>query len=466
MTARVLVVDDILANVKLLEARLQAEYFEVLSAYSGPEALDILTRERVDVVLLDVMMPGMDGFEVCRRIKSNAKTHHLPVVMVTALDQPSDRVQGLGNGADDFLTKPVDDIALVTRVKNLARLKMLNDEMVMRASTGKDMGIPDDGALAKALSGRSGRILVVDDHPRSAARLLEVLSKSNDAFAERDPQAALVKLAEHNFDLVIISLSLQSADGLRLCSQIRSLERTRHLPIIILVEVGDEARLLRGLDMGVNDYVMRPVDRHELHARVKTQIKRKRHSDFLRHRLAETVEMSITDALTGLQNRRYMEGHLKTLVSDCLRTGRRLSMLVADIDHFKIVNDTHGHDAGDAVLREFAVRLKRNTRGMDLACRLGGEEFVIIMPDTDIARAYQVGERLRACIAAEPFSTATSHDASSGSSLAHAIRVTASVGLSTLERTDDSPDTLFKRADNALYAAKRRGRNRVVADAA
>ncbi len=456
MTARVLVVDDILANVKLLEARLAAEYFEVLSAFSGQQALDILARERVDVVLLDVMMPGMDGFEVCRRIKSNVQTHHIPVVMVTALDQPSDKIQGLENGADDFLTKPVDDIALITRVKNLARLKILNDEMIMRASTGRQMGIQDDGALAKALSGRSGRVLVVDDHPRSAARLLEVLSKTNDAFAERDPQTALTKLTEHNFDLLIVSLSLQNADGLRLCSQVRSLDRTRHLPIIILVEPGDEARLLRGLDMGVNDYLMRPIDRHELMARVKTQIKRKRHSDFLRHRLAESVEMSITDALTSLHNRRYMEGHLKTLVSDSLRTGRALSMLVADIDHFKNVNDTYGHDIGDVVLKEFSVRLKRNTRGVDLACRLGGEEFVIIMPDTDIARAYQIGERLRANIAADNFPIGADKS----------IRVTASVGIATLERGDDTPETVFKRADLALYAAKRRGRNRVAADAA
>jgi two-component system cell cycle response regulator len=376
--------------------------------------------------------------------------------MVTALDQPSDKVLGLESGADDFLTKPVDDIALVTRVKNLARLKMLNDEMIMRASTGKRMGIPDDGSFARALSARSGRVLLVDDHPRSAARLLEVLSKGNDAFAERDAHTALLKLAESNFDLLVVSLSLQGSDGLRLCSQVRSLERTRHLPVIILVEPGDEARLLRGLDMGINDYLMRPIDRHELLARVRTQIKRKRHSDFLRHRLAESVELSITDALTGLHNRRYMEGHLRTLVSEAIRTSGKLSMLVADIDHFKNVNDTYGHDVGDAVLKEFAVRLKRNTRGVDLACRLGGEEFVIIMPDTDVARAYQVGERLRACVAADNFPI--SEDQS--------VRVTASVGIGTLERPDDTPETIFKRADNALYTAKRRGRNRVVADAA
>lgn len=455
MTARVLVVDDILANVKLLEARLTAEYFEVLPAYSGQEALDVLARESVDVVLLDVMMPGMDGFEACRLIKANPHTHHIPVIMVTALDQPSDKIQGLESGADDFLTKPVDDIALVTRVKNLARLKTLNDEMLMRASTSRQLGLAENDALERALSGRSGRLLVVEDHPRSGARLLEPLAKVHDTFIEQDPQRALMMLAEFDFDVAIVSLSLSRSDGLRLCSQLRSLERTRHLPIIILVEPGEEARLLRGLDMGVNDYLIRPIDKHELLARVRTQIKRKRHSDFLRNRIEETVEQAITDPLTGLHNRRYMESHLDTLVREAVRAGRSLSVLVADIDFFKHVNDTYGHDSGDAVLREFANRMRRNTRGVDLACRMGGEEFVIIMPDTEMGRAYQVGERLRACIAAEPFVISSEL----------AIRVTTSVGLSTLEHANETPQTLFKRADQALYAAKRSGRNRVNAAA-
>lgn len=454
MTARVLVVDDMPANVKLLEARLTAEYFEVLTASGGQEALDILAGERVDVVLLDVMMPGMDGFEACRRIKADPKTHHIPVIMVTALDQPADKIQGLENGADDFLTKPVDDIALITRVKNLARLKTLNDELLMRATTSRELGMAENTALENALSGRSGRILVVDDHPRSATRLLQALSKTHDAFADRDPQTALVKLAEHNFDLAIISLSLQSGDGLRLCSQLRSLERTRHLPIIILVEPGDNARLLRGLDMGVNDYLMRPVEKHEMLARVRTQIKRKRHSDYLRNRLEESVEMAITDSLTGLFNRRYMESHLKTLVSESLKNGRPLSVLIADIDHFKKVNDTYGHDAGDEVLKEFSARFRSNLRGIDLACRLGGEEFVIVMPDTDTNMAFQVGERMRACIASDEFRVNADLQ----------IPVTASIGLATMDDAADTPATLYKRADNALYAAKRGGRNRVMSD--
>jgi len=458
MTARVLVVDDMVANVKLLEARLTAEYFEVLTANSGRAALDIISRERVDVVLLDVMMPGMDGFEVCRQIKHHPRLAHVPVIMVTALDQPSDKVEGLEAGADDFLTKPVDDIALITRVRSLARLKVLADELIIRASTTEDLRRDCRATTAWAGGAMNGHILLVEDHPRSAQRIAEGLAQTHTVEVESNTQAAaaLLRLAGENFDLLIVSLSLADADGLRLCSQVRSLDRTRHLPIIMLVDPGDEARLLRGLDMGVNDYVVRPLDRNELLARIKTQIKRKRHADLLRAKLDQGMEHAITDPLTGLHNRRYMESHLGTLVQQAAQTGQTLSILVADIDYFKKVNDTYGHDAGDNVLREFATRLRRNTRGIDLACRLGGEEFVIIMPDTALPRALQVAERLRSCIASEPFQV----------NAEIALRVTASVGVSTLERQEDTPETLFKRADTALYSAKRNGRNRVVTEAA
>ena len=456
MTARVLVVDDILANVKLLEARLTAEYFEVLTANSGRAALDIISRERVDVVLLDVMMPGMDGFEVCRQIKHNPLLSHVPVIMVTALDQPSDKVEGLEAGADDFLTKPVDDIALITRVRSLARLKVLADELMMRASTTQDLRLDCRGAAGWAGTIAHGRILLVEDHQRSAQRIVEGLANAHAVEVEANPQTALLRLASECFDLLIVSLSLCDADGLRLCSQVRSLDRTRHLPIVMLVDPGDDARLLRGLDMGVNDYVVRPLDRNELLARIKTQIKRKRHADLLRAKLDQGMEHAITDPLTGLHNRRYMETHLGTLVNQATMSGQTLSILVADIDYFKKVNDTYGHDAGDNVLREFATRLRRNTRGIDLACRLGGEEFVIIMPDTELPRAMQVAERLRSCIASEPFQV----------NAEIALKVTASVGVSTLERREDTPETLFKRADTALYSAKRSGRNRVMSDAA
>src|ERR1700755_829730 len=186
MTARILVVDDVAANIKLLEARLSAEYFDVATAYSGVEALALCERAECDIVLLDVMMPDMDGFEVCRRLKSNPATHHIPVVMVTALDQPSDRVRGLEAGADDFLTKPVTDVALISRVRSLARLKMVTDELRMRAVTSRDIGIESPEREAVAEAGRNGRILVVDDRATSSEHIAAMLSREHSAEIEAD----------------------------------------------------------------------------------------------------------------------------------------------------------------------------------------------------------------------------------------------------------------------------------------
>jgi two-component system cell cycle response regulator len=457
MTARVLVVDDIPANVKLLEARLSAEYFDVATAYSGAEALTLCERAECDIVLLDVMMPDMDGFEVCKKLKSNPATHHIPVVMVTALDQPSDRIKGLEAGADDFLTKPVTDVALVSRVRSLARLKMVTDELRMRALTSKEIGIQSPERDAVAETGRNGKILVVDDRPSSYERIVATLSAEHAVDVETDPAEALFHAAEGNYDLMIVSLGLKDYDGLRLCSQVRSLERTRNVPILAVAEADNNARLVRGLEIGVNDYLTRPIDKNEMLARVRTQIKKKRYTERLRDNVQMSIEMAITDALTSLFNRRYMEMHLASLVEQAASRGKPISVMVLDIDYFKSVNDTHGHDAGDDVLREFAVSIRKAIRNIDLACRYGGEEFVIVMPETDMAVASMVAERIRRRIATEPFpiQQGTKH-----------LEVTISIGIAAIGAPGDNAAAILKRADQALYRAKRDGRNRVVQDAA
>jgi two-component system, cell cycle response regulator len=456
MTARVLVVDDVPANVKLLEARLSAEYFDVITAMSGIEALAICDRAECDIVLLDVMMPDMDGFEVCRRLKSSPTTHHIPVVMVTALDQPSDRVKGLEAGADDFLTKPVSDVALVARVRSLSRLKLMTDELRMRAVTSRDIGIESPEREAIAEAGRNGKVLIVDDRTSSNEHVAAMLSTEHRPEIEADPNAALFRAAEGGYDLLIISLGLENFDGLRLCSQMRSLDRTRNVPILAIADADNNTRLVRGLEIGVNDYLSRPIDKNELAARVRTQIRKKRYTERLRDNVQMSIEMAITDALTGLYNRRYMETHVGTLVDQAASRGKPLTVLVLDIDYFKSINDTHGHDAGDDVLREFAIRIRKSIRGIDLACRYGGEEFVVVMPETDLAVATMVAERLRRRIAAEPFAIQQG---------ARTVEVTISIGIAGLGARDNAASVL-KRADQALYRAKRDGRNRVVPDAA
>ncbi|WP_020184913.1 PleD family two-component system response regulator [Methylopila sp. 73B] len=457
MTARILVVDDVPANLKLLEARLTAEYFEVMTATNGTEALEICARAQCDVVLLDVVMPGLDGFEVCRRLKADPKTHHIPVIMVTALDQPADRVRGLEAGADDFLTKPVADVALLARIRSLARLKMLGDELRLRAQTTREIGMTDALVEAMADDGLHGRVLLVDDRDSSQSRIAMALASGQSVSSEPSPHEALFRAAEGEFDLMIVALELRDFDALRLCAQVRSLERTRMLPILLVADHDQTARVIRGLEVGVNDYLLRPLDANELVARVRTQIRRKRYTERLRSNLRESMALAITDGLTGLHNRRYMEMHLQSLLDQATARDRPLSALVVDIDFFKRVNDTHGHDAGDEVLREFAARLKASVRGIDLACRLGGEEFVVVMPETDAKVAQLVAERIRRRMAGDPFRIARG---------ARAIDVTASIGVASFDVAIDDAASLLKRADVALYRAKSEGRNRVVADAA
>ncbi len=451
MSARVLVVDDIPENVKLLEARLTAEYFQVLTAYSGIEALEACANNRVDVVLLDVMMPGIGGFEVCRRLKQAPETKHIPVVMVTALDQPSDKIQGLESGADDFLTKPVDEIALITRVKNFARLKTLNDEIMMRVATGRQLGVTEHTDLDRALSGDFGRVMLVEDHSRTVQSVERHLAQCHETVVEGSMDEAFSRLCQESFDLVLVSLSLKSGDGLNLCSKLRRHDATRHLPIIILIDQGSDARLLRGLDTGVNDYLTRPVESHVLLVRVKTQIKRKRHTDYLRNRLQRSAELAIQDSLTGLHNRRYLDSHLSALIDDARDGNRDLSVMVVDIDAFGDLNECYGHRIGDSILVEFAKRLRRNVRGINLTCRLSSNSFLVVLPDVPIARAGQIAERLRAQIAAEQFQGPSSQP----------IRLTSSVGIADLNGAQCNSEGLVMRAHSALANANRCGRNRV-----
>ncbi|MEI6984609.1 MAG: PleD family two-component system response regulator [Rhodospirillaceae bacterium] len=456
MSARVLVVDDVIPNVKLLAAKLTREYFEVLTAYNGQQALDLVKKESPDIVLLDVMMPGMDGYEVCQRIRSDPQTMHIPIVMVTALSDISDRVRGLEAGADDFLTKPVNDIALFARVRSLVRLKMMMDEWRMRESTSGHFGVLNSGVNISSESTEKARVLVLEDSVHDLDKILDTLKRDGgDVYTALTGAEALDRTLFEEFELVIVSLTLLHEDGLRLCSQLRSNERTRQVPILLMVDDGDMNRVAKGLELGANDYVIKPIDRNELHARVRTQVRRKRFQDRLRANYEQSLSLALIDSLTGVFNRRYVSAHLPRLLDRAADSNKAVSVLIFDIDHFKLVNDTYGHDIGDEVLCEIAVRTNRHLRSFDLVARFGGEEFVVILPDTDGEAALIIAERLRLSIGGTPFTITAPIGV---------ISVAVSVGVAVGGRVGDTVENLIKRADTALYEAKRSGRNRVVAD--
>ncbi|MEE8203015.1 MAG: PleD family two-component system response regulator [Alphaproteobacteria bacterium] len=454
MSARVLVVDDQPLNVKVLEAKLSSEYYEVISATDGASALAAMREEKPDIVLLDIMMPGMDGFEVCRQMKADPSLVHIPVIVITALSEARDRVRGLEAGADDFLTKPINENALFARLRSLLRIKLSLDELRLRDQTSQQLGLTEDGDAAANES--KARILLIEDLPGDAKLVREVLSREHEVVHVTDTETALRTASIEPFDLIIISVELKDSDGLRLCSQLRSRDVTRNLPLLVLIAENATTKLAKALDLGVSDYLYKPIDSNELIARTRNQVRHKRYQDILRTTYHRSISLAVTDTLTGLYNRLYLTSHLGSLLERVVEEDKPLAIAMIDVDHFKDVNDRHGHAVGDEVLREIAHRLDQFSRATDLVARLGGEEFVIVMPETTVEAAQLVTARLRREVASAPFGTTP---------VAGGLAVTVSIGVAGMLGDDDTPESLLKRADDALYAAKRGGRNRVIATA-
>lgn len=449
MTARILVVDDLAANTRLLEAKLSAEYYQVATAHDGFEALRVAADWQPDLILLDVMMPELDGFETCRRLKDDNKTNHIPVVMVTALGEPEERLRGLDAGADDFLTKPVEYQTLMARIRSLVRLKRLLDEWRVRSETVRALGLVADQVVVPVVAG--ARALVVDDWEPGAELVQNALARDGVLTGRANSESdAMVLTAAMPFDLIVVSMSLTGGDALRLASRLRAADATHDIPLLLIAEREHRDRILRGFDIGANDWILRPIEENELRARARNQIRRKFYQDRLRADLGHALEMALTDPLTGLYNQRYMMRHLRGLLGTCTPNG--LAVLMIDVDHFKAVNDRWGHAAGDRALKAISQTLRGRTRVFDSIARYGGEEFVVVMPGSGLEEAIAAGERLRHAIEAQSFQPAPGID----------YRLTASIGIAIWSRSDETAEQLLQAADQAMYAAKRDGRNRVI----
>jgi two-component system, cell cycle response regulator len=333
---------------------------------------------------------------------------------------------------------------------------MLTDELRSRTAGGEHLGLISDCEHLLGLD-RPGKVLLIDNGGGLHDRIRLALGDHHEVTLAEGPQGAFDAAKRDDFELLIVNLDLEEYDGLRLCSQLRSLENTRQTPILIIFDPGEHQRMLRALEIGVNDYLVRPIDKQELLARVNTQVKRSRYTAKLRSSVQQSWELAITDPLTGLFNRRYMESQVAALVEDAVLREQPFALLVIDVDLFKAINDTHGHDVGDRVLTELGQRIRDNLRAIDLACRIGGEEFMVALPDTDATAACAVAERLRRAVDAKPFD---------GGARPGALSLTISVGVAGVEDASDGLEPMLKRADEALYRAKREGRNRVHSDAA
>lgn len=450
MSARLLITDDNPLNVKLLSAKLQREYYSVSTAENGMETLAKAAKEKPDLILLDVMMPELDGFETCRRLKADPETHSIPVVMVTALSDVQDRVRGLEAGADDFLTKPINDVALLARVRSCLRLKALMDEWRMREGANALLSAePGERAM------RTSHILLLEDQPHETDIIKKHIAHTGmNCHIVTSSEDMLALLKKEPIDVCLVSLRLATEDGLRVLAEFKAQEETRALPVVVYSDEGDIGRIAKALDIGASDYIFKPIDALELQARLRTQIRHKRAYDRLRLSYEKNMTMAVTDPLTGVYNRHYMERNLPRVFDRAKSEKKPVSVLIIDIDHFKSINDTYGHFAGDQVLQEVVRRMNANIRFFDMVVRLGGEEFAIILPEAGFEVAAKVAERMLATIAGKPFTVKAP--------AVLELPVTVSIGLATTGPAGSTAEEILHKADAALYRAKQAGRNRII----
>jgi two-component system cell cycle response regulator len=441
LTARLLVVDDVPSNGRLLAARLSAEYYDVRTVSNGRDVQDIATDWQPDAILLDVLMPDMDGYEVCRRLKSQSTTTHIPVVMVTALKEQSDRQNGLRVGADEFLSKPIEHPILLARLRGIIRLKQLLDEWRARGVAAASLGLMPQHPTAT----ESSSVLIIDDLSTRALRMRDILAQKNigSVLVQHD-NAVLPAIQSAPFDLIVLSLSLLSSDPLRLIARLRAAATTRDTPLLLIAAADQRDALISGLDLGASDCLTLPLDETEFFLRVNNHIQRKLYQDRLRSEVGTALELAVIDPLTQLYNRRFMTTHLQRLAASPAQDP--FAVLMVDVDYFKTINDCYGHSTGDKVLCAVADTLRQSLREADMTCRYGGEEFLVVAQGISHDRqALDLAEKLRSVIEQmriEP-----------------QLSVTVSIGV-TLSGANTAL-SLIDLADRALYQAKHQGRNTV-----
>ncbi len=452
VAGKVLIVDDVATNRIVLKVKLAAAFYETIQASGGREALDIARKVRPDLILLDVELPDLNGIAVCESLKNDPATSDIPVVMVTAFRDMNRKMEALRAGAEEVFWKPLDETVLLARMRSLLRARETAQQLGLRDSTYRELGFAEP---AQTFAGRA-LIGVVADRPEFALALKRELSAFlDDNFVVLDRETALApRLNGPMPDVYLVAANLGGpGEGLRLLSELRSRAATRYSSVCVILPAEAREAAAMALDLGASDLIEASADPEEMALRVRTQIVRKQQSDRLRSSLADGLRLAMTDPLTGLHNRRYALPHLARIADRAAGAGRQFAVMVLDLDRFKSVNDTYGHPAGDSVLVEIAGRLRSNLRAVDLLARIGGEEFLVALPDTTPEAAQLTAERLRRVIGERPVPL----PGGSGT-----IPVTMSIGLALGPgRPGGTVEDLISLADRALLGAKAEGRNQV-----
>ncbi|WP_084794164.1 diguanylate cyclase [Pseudoponticoccus marisrubri] len=451
MAGRILVVDAVPTNRIVLRVKLSAAFYEVVQAGSGRAALELMRKMRPDLVIAAAELPDMTGRALCAELRRGAGERRLPVVIMHGEDDPGERLATLAAGADDVLARPIDDLVMLARLRSLLRACDAEAELQLRDDTRRALGLAEQGA---SYAPPALVALVPTGRDAVPPALVEGLrARIEDRVTVIEPDSALRESGAVPDVFVIAEGPGGQGEGLALLPQLRASRRTRHAALIYVARPHQRRAAAAALDMGASDLLAAGPDPEELAIRLRTQIDRKRTADRLRANMRDGLRAAVCDPLTGLYNRRYALPHLSRLAERAGQQRRPYALLLADLDHFKAVNDVYGHAAGDAVLTVLAQRLRDNLRAADLISRWGGEEFLVAMPDTDRGAAQRTADRLCRVMAEAPVPLPDGR----------LLTVTLSIGVACGPAGGDAqPLELIDSADQALYAAKDTGRNTVV----
>lgn len=449
--ARVLIVDDDLANLKLLKAYFKTGNYDIITAENGLDALSHANQNSPDVILLDVMMPGMDGFEVTRRLKQNKDTANIPIVLVTALSSNDNKSRGLDAGADEFLTKPVNQAELVARTNSMIRLKRFQEQLCGRQQSQPQI----DASVDKQVSEheRVSTILIVEDNDKDILLLRKQLE--NEPYIVKqvtNGESAIREALNNSIDLILLDIMLPGMDGFEVCRRLKGDDQLNNIQIVMLTSLRALEYRIQGSEMGTDDFLVKPIEPRELRARILALLKKKRYIDKLNHRYEKVLNRAISDGLTGLYNHGYFKSFIELEVKRSLRHKHPISLLLLDLDDFKQINDRLGHLSGDRILFQVAKIIEKNVRDIDFTARYGGEEFAVLLPYAGIEVARDVAERIRLAIMREI--------------AVHGMKgapqsISASIGGAVCPDDGKDVETLIRRADEMMYIAKQCGKNQV-----
>ena len=450
---RILVVDDDPVNTKLLTSMLQTEKYHVITAYNGKGGLEKTYQEHPDLILLDIMMPDIDGYEVTRRLKNDPKTGHIPIMLVTALDGKEDKKRGLESGADEFLNKPINLSELRARVQSLLRLKVYQEQLNTRTQSQEFMLKPVGSDAPAEETILSPSILLVENDANEAQLFEQYLAQGTVRLkVVGDGEEALAFAESEPVDLILMDVLLPGIDGFQVIERLKKTSEHKNVQVVVVTSLDGRDDKIRGIDLGVDDYLIKPVNREELTARVKALLKKKAYMDRLSNQYESALQAAISDKMTGIYNHAYFKHFLNLEIKRSMRQKHPLALIMIDIDDFKKYNDTHGHVAGDKLLQWLAQILKKCVREVDLSARYGGEEFAVVLPYADRKGAPIVAERIQEAIRTEPFEPAKA---------AITGKTTVSMGVAYYPEDASSAEELVKMADSALYRAKKEGKNRI-----